>query len=98
MKRCALYSALFVVLMFINIVVSAQVIPQQVEKITIVDDDIVSTEDQVEGVDFDKIDYVEVEPEVDKVFEIVDEQPEFPGGDTALMGFIRKNIKYPDYA
>ena len=32
------------------------------------------------------------------VFAVVDEMPQFPGGDTALVGFIYRNIKYPDEA
>ena len=32
------------------------------------------------------------------VFRVVEEMPEFPGGEQALRNFIGSNIKYPDYA
>ena len=36
-------------------------------------------------------------PVVDnKVFTVVEQMPEFPGGDEALFKFIQKNIQYPD--
>ena len=31
----------------------------------------------------------------DKVFDVVERQPEFPGGQAALMNFLRETIKYP---
>ena len=31
----------------------------------------------------------------DKVFDVVEQQPEFPGGQAALMNFLRETIKYP---
>ncbi len=37
---------------------------------------------------------VEVEKE-DQVFQVVEQQPEFPGGAGALMSYLGKNIKYP---
>ena len=39
----------------------------------------------------------EVEGESD-VYQIVEEMPEFPGGDEKLMEFLQQNIKYPDEA
>jgi protein TonB len=30
------------------------------------------------------------------VYKVVEHQPEFPGGDEAMMKFIQKNIRYPD--
>ena len=56
-----------------------------------------STEDQVEWVDLDEIDYVEVEPEPEEeeIFMVVEDAPEFPGGTQALLDYLRKNIKYP---
>jgi TonB family protein len=32
-----------------------------------------------------------------KVFVFVEQQPEFPGGDKALIQFLQQNIRYPDY-
>ena len=36
--------------------------------------------------------------ESDKVFEVVDEMPSFPGGQGAMFDFMEKNIKYPKVA
>lgn len=76
----------------------------QADILEIVDDDaeveediMASTEDQVEWVDLDDIDYVEVEPEPEEeeIFMVVEDAPEFPGGTQALLDYLRKNIKYP---
>lgn len=37
----------------------------------------------------------EPKPEPEKVFEVVEQMPSFPGGDAALMQYLRDNIKYP---
>lgn len=38
----------------------------------------------------------EVPPvEEEKVFDVVEQMPSFPGGDVALMQYLQKNIKYP---
>ena len=34
----------------------------------------------------------------DEIFTVCDQMPEFPGGDAALIGFISKNLRYPDAA
>jgi protein TonB len=34
----------------------------------------------------------------DKIFDVCEQMPSFPGGDAELMGFIAKNIKYPETA
>lgn len=39
-----------------------------------------------------------VEPGPEKVFSFVEQSPDFPGGEAALMDFLRKNIKYPPIA
>ena len=76
----------------------------QSDILEIVDDDadieediMISTEDNVEWVDLDEIDYVEVEPEPEEeeIFMVVEDAPEFPGGVQALLDYLRKNIKYP---
>ena len=42
---------------------------------------------------------VQVDEDVDQtVFEIVEENPEFPGGDKGFTEFLRKNIVYPESA
>jgi periplasmic protein TonB len=33
-----------------------------------------------------------------KVYEIAEKMPEFPGGDDKLMNYLSSNIKYPSYA
>ena len=38
------------------------------------------------------------EPEEDQIFTIVEQQPEFPGGEAALLAFIKKYLQYPDFA
>ena len=37
----------------------------------------------------------EAEPEEEKVFEMVEQQPQFPGGMQELMKYIRDNLRYP---
>lgn len=37
----------------------------------------------------------EVDNEEDKIFFIAEEQPEFPGGNLALLKFLNQNVKYP---
>ena len=40
----------------------------------------------------------EPQPEIDVVFDICENMPQFPGGDTELMKFVAKNVKYPKAA
>lgn len=37
----------------------------------------------------------EVKPEIDVVFDICENMPQFPGGDAEMMKFIARNIRYP---
>ena len=37
-------------------------------------------------------------PKKNEVFQIVEEAPEFPGGEKAMFAFINKNIRYPEIA
>lgn len=37
-------------------------------------------------------------PESEKIYDTVDDMPEFPGGDAALLNFLYTNIKYPETA
>lgn len=53
---------------------------------------VISVEDKGAG----KISVKEVQPNANGVFEIVENMPEFPGGQAALMKFIADNIKYPE--
>ena len=41
------------------------------------------------------VEKVEEKPEETKVFEVVEQMPQFPGGDAALMQFLSSHIKYP---
>lgn len=76
----------------------------QAEVLNIVEDDaeieettIVSTEDQAEFVEItDDVPIVVEEPEKEEeIFQVVENQPEFPGGMVELMKYLQKNIKYP---
>lgn len=78
--------------------------PKVVEVLTIVDDDVELEEEFVfESLDDDEdliIDAMPVieeenEEEAIEVFVIVEEMPQFPGGDLALRQWIASNIKYP---
>lgn len=40
----------------------------------------------------------QAEPEAEKVFDMVEQMPTFPGGNAELMSFLAKNIKYPTIA
>ena len=40
----------------------------------------------------------QAEPEPEKVFDMVEQMPQFPGGQTEMMQFISKNMKYPTIA
>ena len=81
--------------------------PSIAETLTIVDDDadveettIATSEETNQAVE---IKYVPVaveeeEPEEQTIFEVVEQMPEFPGGQAALMQYLAKNIKYPTIA
>lgn len=47
---------------------------------------------------FDEGEEVIEQSESDKVFEVVEKMPSFPGGQGALFDFMEKNIKYPKVA
>ncbi|MDO4496958.1 MAG: TonB family protein [Bacteroidales bacterium] len=40
----------------------------------------------------------EEDAEANMIFTVVEQNPEFPGGEAALMQFIKKNLKYPAFA
>ena len=58
---------------------------------------LVSVQDMSEFADVEETDVVFVEEEVEEeqIFDVVEEQPEFPGGMKALMKYFADNIKYP---
>jgi len=79
--------------------------PQQVaEVLNIVEDDVQIEEEMkiedVEAKEDTKIDVVEVEEEEEEaaIFFIVEEMPEFEGGEIALRKWIGENTKYPPIA
>lgn len=39
-----------------------------------------------------------VKPQEPVIYDVVDEQAEFPGGKEALMEYLKKNLKYPESA
>ena len=85
--------------------------PDVIEQLTVVEDDVEieeidmqSAEDDantvVEIVDLSSVEAPEEEEDADAntIFTVVEQQPEFPGGEAALMQFIKKNLKYPAFA
>jgi protein TonB len=80
--------------------------PPQVTIINVVEDD-VEVEDDIEiDIEFDEDDAMEEfefvvedeEIEEEQIFLVVENMPEFPGGDAAMYKFLSKNIKYPRMA
>ena len=67
------------------------------DEVEIEDQELVSVQDMSEYADVEDTDIIYVEPEVEEeqIFDVVEEQPEFPGGMQALMKYFRDNIKYP---
>ena len=66
-------------------------------KVTISVADVVGT-DEENGIDVAELNQnqeIAQEPEQEEVFFIVEQMPEFPGGETALREYIAKNVKYP---
>ena len=80
--------------------------PKQVIKINIVEDDVEVEDDLDIDVEADDEtvmdDYVPEEEEEDigdeVIFQVVENQPEYPGGMPELYEFLRKNVKYPPIA
>ena len=59
--------------------------------------EIISVEDQGEVVEINENMNIVVEelPEEETIYNVVEDQPEFPGGMQALMQYLRDNIRYP---
>lgn len=81
--------------------------PEPSTELVIVDDDVEIEEEFVVDVeatietevqDFTPVFVEEEEVEEDYIFEIVEENPEFPGGQEAMMTYLRDNIRYPTVA
>jgi protein TonB len=72
--------------------------PPPPEVIEIVEDDVV-IEDEIDLEDTESDEDLEiVEEDDDEVFMVVENMPEFPGGDLGLMKYIQRNVKYPPIA
>ena len=52
----------------------------------------------IEETDTDEDEIVEIEEDDEEFFMVVENMPEFPGGDLGLMKFIQKNVRYPAIA
>ena len=65
--------------------------PPPPEVIEIVEDEV-----EIEDTESDEDEMIEIEEEFDdEFFMVVENMPEFPGGDLGLMKYIQKNVKYP---
>jgi protein TonB len=82
-------------------------VPQQSDVLNIVDDKadiketvIASSEETGQKVVVQYVPVQEVEEKVEEaeIFDVVENMPEFPGGASALMQYLAKNIKYPTIA
>ncbi len=66
---------------------------------SIEDDEEIENEAEVEDTESDEDVEIEIEEEDDEeFFMVVENMPEFPGGDLGLMKYIQKNVKYPAIA
>ena len=74
--------------------------PPPPEVIEIVEDEVeIEEELEIEDTESDEDIAIEIEEESDdEFFMVVENMPEFPGGDLGLMKYIRKNVKYPPIA
>jgi len=75
---------------------------QEVQVLTIVEDNVeteeinITSEETNKEVEFQApIEIAKEEEEEDVVFVIVEDKPQFPGGDQAMMKWLAENIKYP---
>ena len=65
------------------------------ESTDILTEDNLPTQQTKANVTYVPVQVVETEPEEQTIFEVVEQMPEFPGGNAALMQYLNKNIKYP---
>lgn len=74
--------------------------PPPPEVIEIIEDDEeIENEAEVDDTESDEDVEIEIEEESDEeFFMVVENMPEFPGGDLGLMKYIQKNVKYPAIA
>jgi periplasmic protein TonB len=79
--------------------------PKVVDVLTIVDDNVeIDIELEIDDSEADKATIIDALPQIQKkeevveeseIFVVVEDMPEFPGGETALRSFINKNVNYP---
>ena len=86
MKRTALFFALGLLASVVG--VNAQVIDDHLDVAVISD-----AEHDPRGVEIFEI--PESKPDENSIFQVVEIQPEFPGGMAELMKYLQKNIRYP---
>ena len=74
--------------------------PPPPEVIEIVEDEVeIENEIEIEDTESDEDEIIEIEEEDDEeFFMVVENMPEFPGGDLGLMKYIQKNVRYPAIA
>ena len=74
--------------------------PPPPEVIEIVEDEVeIEEELEIEDTESDEDMIIDIEEEDDEeFFMVVENMPEFPGGDLGLMRYIQKNVKYPPIA
>lgn len=73
--------------------------PPPPEIIEIVEDEVeIEKELEIEETETDEDEIIEIEEDDEEFFMVVENMPEFPGGDLALMKFIQKNVRYPAIA
>ncbi|MDC0204201.1 energy transducer TonB [Flavobacteriales bacterium] len=74
--------------------------PPPPEVIEIVEDEVeIENEIEIEDTESDEDEVIEIEEEDDEeFFMVVENMPEFPGGDLGLMQYIQKNVRYPPIA
>ena len=86
MKRTALFFALGLLASVVG--VNAQVIDDHLDVAVISD-----AEHDPRGVEI--LEIHESKPDENSIFQVVEIQPEFPGGMAELMKYLQKNIRYP---
>ena len=79
--------------------------PKVVDVLTIVDDNVeIDIELEIDDSEADKATIIDALPQIQQkeevveeseIFVVVEDMPEFPGGETALRSFINKNVNYP---
>lgn len=79
--------------------------PKVVDVLTIVDDNVeIDIELEIDDSEADKATIIDALPQIQQkeevveeseIFVVVEDMPEFPGGETALRSYINKNVQYP---